>query len=158
MCDTTIFFFKFADFPINLHCCCLFPVHVLNPWWIFSIYFQLCWLCDNLTLSYFVKCLHVVNEAQIYLFLYFQNSFNHSSRMWIAFFVPFPFKQFLCYFWFDFVSGIMMILKSILVIWLIKEFILLNLHSVVHGFFRQCYKYGFGDVWWNLTCAIDFVE
>ena len=28
---------------------------------------------------YFVKCLGVVNEAQIYLLLYFQSLFNYSS-------------------------------------------------------------------------------
>ena len=57
-----------------------------------------------------------------------------------------------------FLTCIMRILKSILVISLIKLFIICNSHSVIPGFFWQCYKYGFGNVWWNLTCVIDFAE
>ena len=51
---------------------------------------------------------------------------------------------------------IMMILKSILVISLIKLFFICYSHSVIPGFFWQCYKYGFRNIWWNLTCVIDF--
>ena len=57
-----------------------------------------------------------------------------------------------------FPTCIMMILKSILVILLRKLFVICYSHSVIPGFFWQCYKYGFGNVWWNLTCVIDFAE
>ena len=57
-----------------------------------------------------------------------------------------------------FPTCITMILKSILVISPRKLFIICNSHSVIPGFFWQCYKYGFGNVWWNLTCVIDFAE
>ena len=99
--------------------------------------------------------LRTINEAQIYLFLYFQSLFNHSSRVDCIFpaqcssaisgLILFP-------------TCIMVILKSILIISLRKLFIICNSHSVIPGFFWQCYKYGFGNVWWNLTCVIDFAE
>ena len=80
-------------------------------------------------------------------------------QMWIAFAVPFPAQ---CS---SAVSGlilfptcIMMIPKSIWVMSLRKLFIIRYSHSVIPGFFWQCYKYGFGNVWWNLTCVIDFAE
>ena len=104
---------------------------------------------------YSIKCLCTINEAQIYLFLYFQSLFNHSSRVHCIFpaqcssaisgLILFP-------------TCIMMILKSILIISLRKLFIICYSHSVIPGFFWQCYKYGFGNVWWNLTCVIDFAE
>ena len=110
---------------------------------------------DYLIMFYSIKCLCTINEAQIYLFLYFQSLFNHSSRVDCIFpaqcssaisgLILFP-------------SCIMMILKSILIISLRKLFIICYSHSVIPGFFWQCYKYGFGNVWWNLTCVIDFAE
>ena len=81
---------------------------------------------------YSIKCLRTINEAQIYLFLYFQSLFNHSSRVDCIFpaqcssassgLILFP-------------TCIMMILKSILIISLRKLFIICYSHSVFvkHG-------------------------
>ena len=105
MWHRTLFFFKWADFLINSHCWCLFPVHVFDHTQIFSIYLQLCKLCDYLIMLYSVECPGVVNEAQMYLFTPRARSVI-VWRVWIAFVVPFLSTLFfvLCYLWFDFVS------------------------------------------------------
>ena len=88
---------------MHSHCRCFFPVHVFDHTQIFSIYLQLCKLCDYLIMLYSVKCPGVVNEAQMYLFTPRARSVI-VRRVWIAFVVPFLSTLFLCYLWFDFVS------------------------------------------------------
>ena len=54
-----------------------------------------------------VNSLDVVIEAEIYLFLCFQSSFNYSLKdvnCFFCFFSLYKATSFLCYFWFDFVS------------------------------------------------------
>ena len=79
MWHQAFFFFKWVDFPINSHCCCLLSaVHVL--------------------------CFGVVNEAQIYLFLYFQIPLNCSSEGADCICCTFSLHTVPLFVWFDFAS------------------------------------------------------
>ena len=75
----------------------------------------------------------------------------YSSRVWIAFLYISHAQCSSAV-----LTCIMMILKSFLVISLIKSFNICYSHSLIPGFFWQCYKYGFRNIWWNLTCVINF--
>ena len=87
---------------------------------------------------YSIKCLCTINEAEIYLFLYFQSLFNHSSRVECIF--PAQYSSAISGL-ILFPTCIMMILKSILIISLRKLSIMCYSLSVIPGFFWQCYKY-----------------
>ena len=79
LCDTTLYFFKISWFPHQLSLLLSIPRTYL---WSFVDLFHLSSmkLRDYLIMWYSIKCLSVVDEAQMYLFLYFQSVFNHSSK------------------------------------------------------------------------------
>ena len=90
----TMFFLKRSDFSINWHCCYLSFVKLFPS--IFS-----CVSCVIIS-----SCRTLSNTlAQIYLFLYFQSSFNYSSKnvdcISCTFFLH-KVTLFLCYLWFNF--------------------------------------------------------
>ena len=130
----------FCFFTLNYWCCMKeFDITVAGNFVSCDPCIFKCVSCLIISSCSTVICLGVVNEAQVLLFLYFRSSLNCSLKdVESIFFVSFPsLKQQVPLHFFGlifFLTGIMIILKSMLVLQLITQIFLCNSHCVAPRF------------------------